>query len=194
MNHWMAGARLGRIDRQRCRVVGVVDKLAPGLPDERGEPDQAVLDAEAVEVGQAIAVGVFGQRLGGREEVVPAPAGRRQRHPSRLEPVAVVVDDEAGEVLRQADELAVPGERRQRLRVVGAEVEPGRLQRGADSGQDVPRRELPVASVVDQEDVGRAARGEAGREPGVEVGGVGDVGDPDIDRRVGRLERLDQDW
>jgi hypothetical protein len=117
-----------RVDRQRCRVVGVVDQLAPGLPDERGEPDQAVLDAEAVEVGQAVAVSVSVSAWAPRgsrpsPSRAPAAAPRPASNRSGCSRRRGWRGSAAGKRARRS------GERRQRLREVGREVEPGRLER-----------------------------------------------------------------
>ncbi len=60
----------------------------------------------------------FVEAFAAGQEVVPRPVGLGQRHVVLLEEVLVVVDGEAGDVLRDALERAVVGEGAQRLGVV----------------------------------------------------------------------------
>ena len=129
-------ARLGVSIVSRCRVIEVVDQLAAGLPDERGEADEAVLHSQAMLISETIAVDILCQRLCGGEKIVPGPARFRVGHARGVKEIAVVVDDQTGEVLRQAHQLLTESECLEWLgEVVPFGNDLARRQQRSDRGQ-----------------------------------------------------------
>ncbi len=107
---------LQRLQRRQARqpqlrgVGGVVDQSAAVLPDERGQPIERRFDARAVLVDGAITVRVLGQGDGRGHEVVPRPVVGRFGHPGGAEEIAIVVNHQAGDILRDTQDVALPGE------------------------------------------------------------------------------------
>ena len=168
--------RLGRIEREPRRVGVVVDELAAVRPDERRDADDRRLHAEAVHGrGGAAGIGVAradlpAGRVAGEcprvtDHRVPCPVVLRLRDAVLLEEVAVVVDDQARDVLRDAELLALPAERVQRDGVEVLRLERVRfVEPLCDRLDGAPGRELRVVPVVHEEDVGRSAGGDRRRE------------------------------
>ena len=92
------------------------------------------------------------------DHFVPCPTGPRLAHACFGEQVAVVVDDEARDVLWQADELAVEPEGVERLGVEVVLLERvGAFEARLDRLEHLANGELAEEAVVDQEEVGRLA-------------------------------------
>src|SRR5918993_1303778 len=157
MKNWMPSRASG------VSIVRVIDQFAPGLPDEGREADQAVLDSQAMLIGETVAVDVDRQRFGGGEKIVPGPARFRVWHASGVEQIAVEVDDQTREILGQAHQFAVELERLQWLRIVVLLVQDlARFEKWSDRHQRVARGELTVAAGGVKEkgggETGRGAR------------------------------------
>ena len=139
-----------------------------------------------------LAVRVSRQLLRAEDELAPGHVVGRLRHVEPLEEVTVVVDDEARDVLGQARDRAVPAEgvnglleevvERERVRV---------LDVGLERLEHVARRELAVEAVVHEEEVGRRAAGERGREAGDQILAVARLDELDVDVRLLLGERAD---
>ena len=106
-------------------------------------------------VGETVAVDIPRQRFGGIQELGPGPARFRIGHARGVEQVAVVIDDQAGEVLRQAHQLPAEPKCLERLgEVVLLGDDLARCQQRSDRGQRATSGELPIAAVIDEEDIG----------------------------------------
>ena len=103
--------RLRRVEREVGGIVLVVDELAAVRPHERRDADQRWPRRRARRLDSAVAV------LVASSASLPSRPSRSNssrssgRSPRPPEQIAVVVDDEAGDVLRKTDELAVEAER-----------------------------------------------------------------------------------
>ena len=157
--------RLGRVEREARRVVGAVDDLAAGRPDERRRAHDPRLDADARRCPPPFSC----SRRARRSRRRSSPS-RARSTPGLLERVGVVVDDERRDVLRDALQLAVDGERR---RPAAGRTSLG-VERRRRLDHAAPRVAAEVA-VVDEEDVGRVAAGERGQQLGEVRLAVGDL-------------------
>ena len=156
------------LEREARRPLLIVHELTAVRPDERREPDDRRLDPEpedrrpnGPQLGIArrdgLALRVARQVHRADDELGPGPAGLRLGHAEAAEQVAVVVDDEAGDVLRQARQHAVPAEGLERLREEVVRLELVRVfDPLLERLQHVPGGELAVEAVV-QRGTGRAA-------------------------------------
>jgi hypothetical protein len=172
-------------------VLQIVDDLRAGLPDERREADERRLGPDTVDVGRAVAVGVARHRFRRREEVRPGPVGIGRRDAEAIEQLGVPVDDQARDVLRQAQQAAVEPEGVERLRVERVLVQ-RRPQALAERLEHVARGELTEATVIDEEQVGRFAARECRRQLGDMIPLRGHCDQLDPDAGLGLLEGIDE--
>ncbi len=174
-------------------MVGVIDNFTARTPDERDHAVHGRLDHHAKLVDGPIAVRILGQRLRGSDEGIPGPTIFGKWHAIGFEHVLVVIDDQAGDVLRQAIKRSsiAKAERIEREPVVvilGDDLTA--VDVWLNWGETVSAGILAELPVVGQIDIGRIAGCEVGRDLAVVVSLAGGVVDGDIDLRMVFLERL----
>ena len=170
-----------RVELHRLQRLRRVHKAGEGatvcaaqLPARRRDP---ILKAarpgarklHAPKVSFAIAIGVFGQRLGRFQEVVPRPTLSRIGQLVLVKDLLVKVDSEGREIFGQQVLFAFPLTWREYSRQVDARVK--RVGSASDERRKVNKSPLTHKPghciIANLENVGRVARGDLGQNAGV---------------------------